>query len=55
MDEKYLESSNERIVLDYISGMTDDYFIDAFAYLFPNNALREKIQYVEYFDKRFIK
>ncbi len=43
------------IVVDFIASMTDDYFIDAFAYLFPNNALREKIQYVEYFDKRFIK
>ena len=30
MDEKYLESSNERIVLDYISGMTDDYFISSY-------------------------
>ena len=30
MDKKYLESSNERIVLDYISGMTDDYFISSY-------------------------
>ena len=36
MDKKYLESSNERIVLDYISGMTDDYFMNAYNKLIIN-------------------
>ena len=30
MDKKYLESSNERIVIDYISGMTDNFAIDTY-------------------------
>lgn len=42
------------IVVDFIASMTDDYFVDAFSYLFPNHELVKKIQYVEYFDKRYM-
>lgn len=37
-----------QIVVDYIASMTDDYFIDLFAKLFPNSDL--KIEYKGYFD-----
>ena len=30
MDEIYLQNTLERIVLDYIAGMTDDYFISQY-------------------------
>lgn len=43
------------IVVDFIASMTDDYFIDAFSYLFPNHELAEKVQYIGYFDKRYMK
>lgn len=43
------------IVADFIASMTDDYFIDAFSYLYPKHELATDIQYVEYFDKRYIK
>lgn len=37
-----------QIVVDYIASMTDDYFIDLFAKLFPDSDL--KIEYKGYFD-----
>ena len=33
MSEEYKENSNARIVLDYVSGMTDEYFNEQFAKL----------------------
>ena len=34
MEEKYINNnSNERIVIDYIAGMTDDYFIKVYKQL----------------------
>lgn len=36
------------IVVDYIAGMTDDYFIDLYEYLFPNG--KYKVTYLGYFD-----
>ena len=30
MDKSYLENTNERIVIDYISGMTDDFFLEQY-------------------------
>ena len=30
MDEIYLQNTLERIVIDYIAGMTDDYFISQY-------------------------
>ncbi|MBQ8291160.1 MAG: HD domain-containing protein [Clostridia bacterium] len=44
----YAETEKNRIVADYIASMTDDYFIDLHAYLFPQSKLH--IQYVGYFD-----
>ena len=37
-----------RIVTDYIASMTDDYFIDLYAHLFPDSD--KKIEYKGYFD-----
>jgi dGTPase len=37
------------IVIDYIASMTDDYFIDLHAYLFPDSKL--KVKYKGYFDE----
>ena len=37
-----------QIVADYIASMTDDYFVDLYACLFPDSTL--KLDYVGYFD-----
>ena len=44
----YEEEAPERIVADYIASMTDDYFVDIYAYLFPDS--KRKIDYKGYFD-----
>lgn len=44
----YEQSDPDFLVADYIASMTDDYFIDLFAYLFPESRL--KIEYKGYFD-----
>ena len=41
------ENTSDDIVTDYIASMTDDYFIDLCAYLFPN---APKVEYMGYFD-----
>lgn len=46
--EPYENSEPNQIVVDYIASMTDDYFIDLFAKLFPKSDL--KIEYNGYFD-----
>ncbi len=46
----YPETEHNRIVCDYLASMTDDYFVDLFAYLFPDSTLR--LDYVGYFDGR---
>jgi dGTPase len=38
------------IVTDYIASMTDDYFIDFFRFLFPDDELCSKVKYTGYFD-----
>lgn len=43
----YRDESPDQIVMDYIASMTDDYFLDLFAYLFPNSKL--KIEFKGYF------
>lgn len=43
----YEESSPDDIVTDYIASMTDDYFIDLYAHLFPKSD--KKINYKGYF------
>lgn len=44
----YEQTELNQIVVDYIAGMTDDYFVDLYAYLFPDSGL--KIKYKGYFD-----
>ena len=44
----YEEGEPNRIVADYIASMTDDYFVDLYAYLFPDS--KRKINYHGYFD-----
>ena len=44
----YESSDPHQIVVDYIASMTDNYFIDLHAYLFPNSSLQ--VQYKGYFD-----
>ena len=38
----------DQIVVDYIAGMTDDYFVDLYAYLFPES--KYEIKYKGYFE-----
>ena len=44
----YTDDKPDQIVTDYIASMTDDYFIDLFSYLFPND--HYEIKYRGYFD-----
>lgn len=44
----YTETEPNQIVVDYIASMTDDYFIDLHAHLFPDSKL--SIDYKGYFD-----
>lgn len=44
----YEENEPNQIVVDYIASMTDDYFIDLYAHLFPESD--RKIEYKGYFD-----
>ena len=44
----YEEDEPNRIVTDYIASMTDDYFVDLYAYLFPDS--KRTINYHGYFD-----
>ncbi len=43
----YEEQEPNQIVVDYLASMTDDYFLDLFAYLFPKSSYR--IEYKSYF------
>lgn len=45
----YAKTESNQIVVDYIASMTDDYFIDLHAHLFPESKF--KIEYKGYFDK----
>lgn len=44
----YKDTESNQIVVDYIASMTDDYFIDLHAFLFPKSSL--EIKYYGYFD-----
>lgn len=54
----YSDKSNvyrpDDIVVDFIASMTDDYFLEAFSYLFPDDELSSLINPVGYFDKKFL-
>jgi dGTPase len=47
-DIPYEETEPNQIIVDYIASMTDDYFVDLYAHLFPES--RERIIYKGYFD-----
>lgn len=47
-EKPYEEEDPNAIVTDYIASMTDDYFIDLYAYLFPDSS--HKITYKGYFE-----
>ncbi|MCR4615616.1 MAG: HD domain-containing protein [Clostridiales bacterium] len=44
----YASTEPNRIVVDYIAGMTDDYFVDLYAHCFPD--AETNIKYIGYFD-----
>ncbi len=46
--EPYEETEPNQLVVDYIASMTDDYFTDLYAHLFPESSF--KIDYKGYFD-----
>lgn len=45
--EDYRETEENQIVIDYISGMTDDYLIELYDYLYPG---KSRIKYFSYFE-----
>lgn len=48
--DQYLETTEaNQIVVDFMASMTDDYFVDLFAYLFPDSDY--KIRYISYFEE----
>ncbi len=47
LKKDYLENSPDDMVVDFIAGMTDDYFIDCYEELFPNSL--HKVEYRGYF------
>ncbi len=44
----YLATENNQLIVDYIASMTDDYFIDLYHHLFPDDT--HTLSYVGYFD-----
>ena len=47
-DIPYEKTEPNQLVTDYIASMTDDYFVDLYSYLFPNDKLQ--IEYKGYFE-----
>ncbi|MGN0342566.1 MAG: deoxyguanosinetriphosphate triphosphohydrolase family protein [Roseburia sp.] len=47
--EAYQETEPNQLVVDYIAGMTDDYFVDLYHQLFPNE--KYDVVYIGYFDE----
>lgn len=45
-----IEKNYSDIVVDFIASMTDDYFLEAFHYLFEDDELNTRVKYVGYFD-----
>ncbi len=44
----YIETEKNQLVVDYISSMTDDYFVEVYKFLFPNS--QYEVEYKGYFD-----
>jgi dGTPase len=49
IDKDYFLEEANQIVVDYISSMTDDYFIELYKHLFPNG--KYNVEYISYFEK----
>lgn len=49
LKEKYLQEEPNQVVVDYIASMTDDYFMDLHAVLFPD---APKLEYISYFSRK---
>ena len=47
-EEGYENTEKNQIVVDYIASMTDDYFMDLYLNMFPND--ENKIKYISYFE-----
>lgn len=47
-DFPYEKTEPDQIVTDYIASMTDDYFVDLYAFLFPED--KTEIRYIGYFE-----
>lgn len=47
---KYNLEAPDDIAVDFIASMTDDYFLEAFRYLFPEDGLNDKWKYTDYFE-----
>ena len=45
--DDYANSEPNQIIVDYMASMTDDYFVDLYAHLFPDSD--KKIMYKGYF------
>ena len=45
----HLIATYEDIAADFIASMTDDYFLEAYRHLFPDDELNKQVRYVEYF------
>ncbi len=45
----YIEQPADQIIVDFIAGMTDDYFLELYEYMFPDSKL--KINFKGYFDE----
>ncbi len=45
---EYIDTENNQIIVDYFASMTDDYFVDLYAHLFPKQQI--KLAYKGYFD-----
>ncbi len=48
--EYTMANSPEDIAADFIASMTDDYFLDAFSRIFPDDELNKEVCYAGYFD-----
>ncbi len=47
-DFPYEKTAPDQLVTDYIASMTDDYFVDLYAFLFPED--KTEIRYIGYFE-----
>jgi len=49
-DSRKIIADEHDIVTDFIASMTDDYFLDLFKHIFPEDRLNSEIRYITYFD-----